>query len=148
MYPPPEFSGGLLGDQMGLGKTLSIIALIVSNRAKRSRKRQRASHARAQEVKTTLIVAPMSCMSFLIFNFYYYFIVFNFILAKSVNTNRNSVLDTWRKQLRMCVLWNLDIKKIFAKRCSGTSHQTPFHGNPFMATKDQACPPSSSAISS
>jgi len=61
-YPPPNFSGGLLGDQMGLGKTLSIIALIVSNTAKLSRKRPRVSQNVTQEVKTTLIVAPMSCM--------------------------------------------------------------------------------------
>jgi SNF2 family DNA or RNA helicase len=62
MYPPPDFSGGLLGDQMGLGKTLSIIALIVSNTARLSRKRPRVGQTTAQDVKTTLIVAPMSCM--------------------------------------------------------------------------------------
>jgi hypothetical protein len=59
--PPPAFSGGLLGDQMGLGKTLSMIALILSNKAKLSRKRPRFSHNMTKEVKTTLIVAPMSC---------------------------------------------------------------------------------------
>jgi len=59
---PPSFSGGLLGDQMGLGKTLSIIALIVTNTAKLSRKRPRASYKATQDVKTTLVVAPMSCM--------------------------------------------------------------------------------------
>ncbi|PMD33599.1 hypothetical protein L207DRAFT_142233 [Hyaloscypha variabilis F] len=72
-YPPPAFSGGLLGDQMGLGKTLSIIALILSNKAKLSRKRPRFSHNVTKEVKTTLIVAPMS------------------------------LLDTWGKQLNMHV---------------------------------------------
>ncbi|RFU29395.1 hypothetical protein B7463_g6915, partial [Scytalidium lignicola] len=73
-YPPPAFSGGLLGDQMGLGKTLSIIALILSNKAKLSRKRPRVSRNVTEEVKTTLIVAPMS------------------------------LLDTWGKQLNMHVV--------------------------------------------
>ena len=30
-HPPPKFCGGILADAMGLGKTLSIIALIASD---------------------------------------------------------------------------------------------------------------------
>ena len=46
--PPPSFRGGLLIDAPGLGKSLSIIALIAAGRAKNAR-------------STTLLVVPKSC---------------------------------------------------------------------------------------
>lgn len=58
--PPPNFKGGILGDQMGLGKTLSIIALIANDQDEDIPTIQCNNN---ETVKTTLIVvrAPREC---------------------------------------------------------------------------------------
>lgn len=63
--PPPEFKGGLLADQMGLGKSLSMISLVASNPAT-SLKAAVPAHFNLVEVpdavspvKTTLLVVPL-----------------------------------------------------------------------------------------
>ena len=51
--PPPDFKGGILADQMGLGKTLSIIALITTDQDKDKSLMQWRMN---ETVKSTLIV--------------------------------------------------------------------------------------------
>ncbi|KAI9684348.1 MAG: hypothetical protein M1829_002158 [Trizodia sp. TS-e1964] len=68
---PPDVFGGILADMMGLGKTLSIIALIASTSkeaeswAKKKPYPALASHGIAllQNSKTTLIVSPLSTIA-------------------------------------------------------------------------------------
>lgn len=65
--PPPEFRGGLLADQMGLGKSLTVIALIASNPATNlvqvspNMCKLDGGPAPLNPVKTTLLVVPLSC---------------------------------------------------------------------------------------
>ena len=90
-YPPPDFRGGLLADQMGLGKTLTMIALITSNVARLPRKRPRHPRCQAQEVKSTLVVVPLSRKSPLGHPYQGGF--------HNPNANSNIVMDTWEGQL-------------------------------------------------
>lgn len=63
--PPPDFRGGLLADQMGLGKSLSMISLILSNPASDLKTAEPAylnslgSDDAVSLVKTTLLVVPL-----------------------------------------------------------------------------------------
>ena len=54
--PPPSFRGGLLIDAPGLGKSLSIIALIAADR----RSASFARHGKGANL-TTLLVVPKTC---------------------------------------------------------------------------------------
>jgi SNF2 family DNA or RNA helicase len=59
---PPEFAGGILADHMGLGKTLSVLALIAANPANHVAKPNRGFDAsRCCKAKSTVIVVPFSC---------------------------------------------------------------------------------------
>lgn len=64
--PPPDFKGGLLADQMGLGKTLSMISLVASDSASNlkaavpSRYNSIEVHDAVSPVKTTLLVVPFT----------------------------------------------------------------------------------------
>ena len=58
LNPPPEFRGGLLIDAPGLGKTLSIISLILSTRGC-----QLSLGDGEPSAPTTLLVVPKSCES-------------------------------------------------------------------------------------
>jgi hypothetical protein len=57
--PPPEFRGGLLADQMGLGKSLSIIALIVHNRFSVAPTTESSSENLPRRVRATLLVVTL-----------------------------------------------------------------------------------------
>jgi SWI/SNF-related matrix-associated actin-dependent regulator of chromatin subfamily A3 len=52
---PPDFRGGLLADNMGLGKTLSIICLIAANQASQP---TTINYIVSAVVKTTLLIIP------------------------------------------------------------------------------------------
>ena len=56
---PPAFKGGILADQMGLGKSLSIIALIASDFDDLASREPRLKITGCM-VKATLIVVPLS----------------------------------------------------------------------------------------
>lgn len=56
---PPVFKGGILADQMGLGKSLSIIALIASDFDSLASRAPRLKIT-GRMVKATLIVVPLS----------------------------------------------------------------------------------------
>lgn len=59
---PPEFAGGILADHMGLGKTLSMLALIAANPANHMAKPDRAfDPSKCFKAKSTVIVVPFSC---------------------------------------------------------------------------------------
>jgi hypothetical protein len=59
---PPEFAGGILADQMGLGKTLSVLALIAANPAKHLLESNRGNDCtRPRVANSTLIIVPYSC---------------------------------------------------------------------------------------
>lgn len=65
---PPEVFGGILADMMGLGKTLSILSLIVGtlDQAKTWERQQLSSNENSQSVrnsKSTLLVAPLSTIA-------------------------------------------------------------------------------------
>lgn len=59
---PPQFYGGIIADPMGLGKTLTMIALVATDIEKRNdgSGTQRGSNY----VDATLIIVPPSCMLF------------------------------------------------------------------------------------
>ena len=63
--PPPDFRGGLLADQMGLGKSLSMISLIASNPASNLAAAAPTpftsieAHVTLRPVKATLLVVPL-----------------------------------------------------------------------------------------
>lgn len=57
---PPDCRGGLLADQMGLGKSLSMIALIALNRCKSTGQGIFTSQGYQRRVKSTLIIVPFS----------------------------------------------------------------------------------------
>jgi SWI/SNF-related matrix-associated actin-dependent regulator of chromatin subfamily A3 len=56
---PPVFKGGILADQMGLGKSLSIIALIASDFSDLASREPRLKIT-GRMVKATLIIVPLS----------------------------------------------------------------------------------------
>ena len=56
LKPPPELFGGILSDAPGLGKGLSIIALLAASKDLSPRKSNASSSA------TTLLVVPKTCM--------------------------------------------------------------------------------------
>ncbi len=66
---PPEVLGGILADMMGLGKTLSILALIVGSLqeaedwAKQSCPEMDGEKALVRNSKTTLLVSPLSTVA-------------------------------------------------------------------------------------
>lgn len=65
---PPEVLGGILADMMGLGKTLSILALIVGSRTEAKEWARRGLSVDGDKVlsrnsKTTLLVAPLSTVA-------------------------------------------------------------------------------------
>ena len=65
---PPEVLGGILADMMGLGKTLSILALIVGSRREAKEWARRGLSVDGDKVlsrnsKTTLLVAPLSTVA-------------------------------------------------------------------------------------
>jgi SWI/SNF-related matrix-associated actin-dependent regulator of chromatin subfamily A3 len=58
---PQESRGGLLADQMGLGKSLTMISLIASNPALLSSSVVFTAQGTTRRIKSTLIVVPYSC---------------------------------------------------------------------------------------
>lgn len=68
MEPPNQFYGGIIADPMGLGKTLTMIALIASDTdnsfetPRLLRERPNVSITRSRKCPT-LIVVPLSCKS-------------------------------------------------------------------------------------
>ncbi|EXJ84685.1 hypothetical protein A1O3_05355 [Capronia epimyces CBS 606.96] len=61
-YEPSESRGGLLADQMGLGKTLTMISLIALNPAQLTSSLVFTAHGTIRRVKSTLIVVPFSLL--------------------------------------------------------------------------------------
>lgn len=71
--PPPEFRGGLLADQMGLGKSLSMISLIAAHPAgSLDLKTFTDCDPKQMPVKATLLVVPFSCKGSYLWNNYIY----------------------------------------------------------------------------
>jgi SWI/SNF-related matrix-associated actin-dependent regulator of chromatin subfamily A3 len=58
--PPLDCRGGLLADQMGLGKSLTMIALIASNRCETTNQGIFTAQGYLRRLKSTLIVVPYS----------------------------------------------------------------------------------------
>ena len=58
---PRESRGGLLADHMGLGKSLTMISLIVSNPAESKESVVFTTLGAIRRIKSTLIVVPYSC---------------------------------------------------------------------------------------
>lgn len=58
---PPDSRGGLLADQMGLGKSLTMISLIALNTCKSTEGGIYTSNSYVRRLKSTLIVVPYSC---------------------------------------------------------------------------------------
>jgi hypothetical protein len=66
---PPQFRGGILADQMGLGKSLSVISLIASDLGWFLNLPTQISRLMDVPldlitVKTNLLIVPLSCMKF------------------------------------------------------------------------------------
>jgi hypothetical protein len=57
LQPPPPFRGGIMADQMGLGKTLQMIALVASDLEKHSASSDLSEQS--SELASTLIVVPL-----------------------------------------------------------------------------------------
>lgn len=57
---PPDSKGGLLADQMGLGKSLTMIALIALNTCKTSKPIIFTTQGTLRRLKSTLVVVPYS----------------------------------------------------------------------------------------
>lgn len=83
--PPPNFKGGILADQMGLGKTLSIIALIAQDK---DEAKSPMRFNTDKTVKTTLIVVRAPCESVICWRLRY---------GKCLL--RDQVIHTWDEQL-------------------------------------------------
>lgn len=69
-YEPPQALGGLLADVMGLGKTLSILSLVVASKAAAREWASMIPHADLvrdspgiRNTKTTLLVSPLSAVN-------------------------------------------------------------------------------------
>ena len=90
---PPEFRGGLLADQMGLGKSLSMISLIAAHPAVDMDLKAVADCAPGTQipVKATLLIVPFSCKKSFVCNIYENDICLRLIF---------SVLTTWDHQLK------------------------------------------------
>ena len=58
---PQESRGGLLADQMGLGKSLTMISLIASSPALLNSSVVFTAQGTTRRIKSTLIVVPYSC---------------------------------------------------------------------------------------
>lgn len=58
--PPAECRGGLLADQMGLGKSLTMIALIALNASKSTQIFIPYNEGHLKRLKSTLLVVPYS----------------------------------------------------------------------------------------
>jgi SWI/SNF-related matrix-associated actin-dependent regulator of chromatin subfamily A3 len=58
---PHESRGGLLADQMGLGKSLTMISLIASSRAQSNSSVVFTAQGTICRIKSTIIVVPYSC---------------------------------------------------------------------------------------
>ena len=58
---PPDCRGGLLADQMGLGKTLTMISLIALNPSLSREPIKFTAHGSLRCIKSTLIVVPFTC---------------------------------------------------------------------------------------
>ena len=58
--PPPACPGGLLADQMGLGKSLTVISLIASNTCKTREPITFTSEGYLKRLKSTMVVVPYS----------------------------------------------------------------------------------------
>jgi SWI/SNF-related matrix-associated actin-dependent regulator of chromatin subfamily A3 len=57
---PPDSRGGLLADQMGLGKSLTMISLIALNSCKRREPIVFTTEGCLKRLKSTLVVVPYS----------------------------------------------------------------------------------------
>lgn len=91
--PPPELRGGLLADQMGLGKSLSMISLIAAHPAVNMDLEAFAGCAPGKQtpVKATLLIVPYPCKSSFVYNIYENDVSLQLIF---------SVLTTWDYQLK------------------------------------------------
>ena len=58
--PPADSKGGLLADQMGLGKSLTMISLIALNTCKTREPIIFTNHGALRRLKSTLVVVPYS----------------------------------------------------------------------------------------
>jgi SWI/SNF-related matrix-associated actin-dependent regulator of chromatin subfamily A3 len=71
--PPPDFRGGLLADQMGLGKSLTMISVIAANPARYLDYTSPFTPSpldldhHLYPIKTTLLVVPLACEYILLF---------------------------------------------------------------------------------
>jgi SNF2 family DNA or RNA helicase len=67
---PEEKGGGILADEMGMGKTLSILALIIKTVesahewAEKGRQEEMIQSRIQQHAHSTLVVAPSECNSY------------------------------------------------------------------------------------
>lgn len=85
---PQQFLGGIIADPMGLGKTLTMIALIATD-LQGYRTGEFAFEQSAYDVetnKTTLVVVPPPC-------------VYSVALILAASLTFAAVLDTWEEQL-------------------------------------------------
>lgn len=57
---PPDSKGGLLADQMGLGKSLTMISLIALNTCQTKEPIIFTTHGTLRRIKSTLVVVPYS----------------------------------------------------------------------------------------
>ena len=58
---PPDSRGGLLADQMGLGKSLTVISLIALNPSVKRESLVFISQGTLRRLKSTLLVVPYTC---------------------------------------------------------------------------------------
>jgi SNF2 family DNA or RNA helicase len=63
---PPQFYGGIIADPMGLGKTLTMIALAATDldRDTNTKDRMEVEIEDKHDVPATLIIIPPPCMSY------------------------------------------------------------------------------------
>jgi hypothetical protein len=89
---PPQFRGGIIADPMGLGKTLSMISLIATDKSDYHDHNATASHVNDDDVSNllTLVIVPSPCMLQI-------FSTASGITGPSLTTK--AVLDTWEEQL-------------------------------------------------